>query len=359
VSLILGRINMRFAILALVLVLALAFGVAATAPTTSSVMPVKDSPAVTPLPPKGSLQGGDTIETATLIASLPYDDTGTTVGYTNNYDEVCFYSGSLSPDVVYKYSPTADGYIDIYTCNSGFDTKLYVYDNVYTPGAPLACNDDSSVCSGPSYRSYIEALQILAGHTYYIVVDGYGSASGAYEFHVRAFIPPPPCEPICPPYAIQEGEPTCYTDYTDIYNGGCNSTPTIFQPISFPQTVCGTSGVYAFGLSTYRDTDWFQFTLTAPKSVKFAVCAEFPPLVGLIDASLGCPVSAFLTSATGAAYTEISVTYALPAGTFWAFVAPMDWGAYPCGAKYVATLWEEGTVPVQPTSWGVLKALYR
>lgn len=348
---------MRFATLALALVLALAIGVAAT-PTTSNIMPVKDSPFVTPPPSKGPLQGGDTIATATLIASLPYDDTGTTVGYTHNYDEVCFYTGSLSPDVVYKYSPTANMKIDIYTCNSGYDTKLYVYDNVYTPGAPLACNDDSNLCSGPAYRSYIPALQIYAGHTYYIVVDGYGSESGAYEFHVRQWIPA--CDPTaCPPYAIQEGEPTCYTNYVDNYNGGCNSEPDIFQLISFPQTICGTSGVYAFGTSTYRDTDWFQFTLTAPKTVRLSVCAEFPPLLGFLDASLGCGAPAFITYLTGAAYNPVSFAYSLPAGTYWAFVGPMDWGAYPCGSKYIATLWEEGTVPVEPMSWGTLKALYR
>jgi len=348
---------MRLAILALAVVFALTAGVAATQ-TTSDIAPVKNSTPVTPPPSKGPLQGGDTIATATVIASLPYDDTGTTVGYTHDYDEVCNYTGSLSPDVVYKYSPTTNGYIDIYTCNSGYDTKLYVYDNVYTPGAPLACNDDSSLCSGPLFRSFIQALEVYAGHTYYIVVDGYGSASGAYEFHVHTFIPPQPCIPQdCPTYAMQEGEPVCYDGYVDNYNGGCNSTPNIFSDITFPKTICGTSGVYNSLVN--RDTDWYRFTLTSPLTAKLCVCAEFPVLIGFVDLSAGCPVTAFYASTTGAANIEVCLTSALPAGTWVAWIGPLDWGAYPCGAKYVATLWEEGTVPVEHTSWGTLKALYR
>jgi hypothetical protein len=346
---------MRFAILALALVLALAVGVAAT-PTTSSIMPVKDSPSVTPPPPKGPLQGGDTIATATLIASLPYDDTGTTAGYTNNYDEACTYTGSLSPDVVYKYSPTANMLIDIYTCNSLYDTKLYVYDNVYTPGFPLACSDDSNICDGPAFRSYIQSMQILAGHTYYIVVDGYGGESGAYEFHVRQFVPA--CDPtLCPPYAMQEGEPDCYDGYVDNYNGGCNSTPYVFSDITFPRTICGTSGVYNANLN--RDTDWFRFTLPVSMTVSLSICAEFPPLIGFINMSAGCPITSFYAYTSGTAYNPVLLTYTLPAGTWVAWIGPTDWGSYPCGAKYVAWLWEAGTTPVEDTTWSTVKALYR
>lgn len=348
---------MRLVILALAVVFALAACVTASV-TTSNVMPVKDVPPVTPPPAKGPDQGGDNIATALLVAGLPYDDTGTTVGYVNDYDEVCPYTGSLSPDVVYKYSPTSSMLIDIYTCNSGYDTKLYVYDNVYTPGAPLACNDDSSLCTGPAYRSYIQQMQVYAGHTYYIVVDGYGSSSGAYEFHIRQYIPPPPCYPDqCPVWAIQEGEPICYDGYIDNYNGGCNSTPYVFQYVSFPQTICGTSGVY--DALTKRDTDWFYFTLTAGKNVNLNLCAEFPVLCGFINLSTGCPVSSFYAYTSGAAFTNVTLTANLAPGPWVLWVGPSSWAALNCGAKYVATMWEEGTVPVEQTTWGSVKALYR
>jgi hypothetical protein len=113
-----------------------------------------------------------------------------------------------------------------------------------------------------------------------------------------------------------------------------------------------------FGTSTYRDTDWFQFTLVSPTTVTYTMCASFPPLIGFLDASLGCTSPAFITYTTGLANTPVTLTYALPAGTYWAFAAQSSWAALPCGAKYVATLWD-GVVPVQPMSWGTLKALYR
>jgi hypothetical protein len=347
---------MRFATLAIVAVLVLAASAFALSPT--NIAPVKDVPPVTPPPVKSPDQGGDTIATAVLIGSLPYDDTGTTVGYTHDYDEVCTYTGSLSPDVVYKFSPAANVQVDIYTCNSGYDTKIYVYDNTYTPGAPLACNDDSNLCTGPAYRSYIQALQLYAGHTYYIVVDGYGSASGAYEFHVREYLPPPPCYPDqCPAWASQEGEPICYDGYVDNFNGGCNSTPNIFSNVVAPFTVCGTSGVY--DNLTKRDTDWYMFTLTTTKTMKVSVCAQFPVLTGFINLSTGCPVTSFHVSASGAANTWITATGTLTPGTWVAWVGPSSWAALNCGAKYIVAVYEEGTVPVENTTWGTVKALYR
>jgi hypothetical protein len=56
-------------------------------------------PAFTGIPnvsdPNVILQGGDNIGSATVIPSLPYHDTGTTSGYTDDYDEVCPYSNTV------------------------------------------------------------------------------------------------------------------------------------------------------------------------------------------------------------------------------------------------------------------------
>ena len=49
-------------------------------------------------------QGGDTDVDATVIDALPYLMMGTTVGYTDDYDEECPYTGSTSPDVVYSFT---------------------------------------------------------------------------------------------------------------------------------------------------------------------------------------------------------------------------------------------------------------
>ncbi len=49
-------------------------------------------------------QGGDTMATATPITSFPFVGSGTTVGFTNDYDTICPYAGSASPDVVYSFT---------------------------------------------------------------------------------------------------------------------------------------------------------------------------------------------------------------------------------------------------------------
>lgn len=138
------------------------------------------------------LQGGDTVNDATEIASLPYSTTGTTSGYTNDYDETCPYSGSVSPDVVYSFSPSADLLVDISLCaNSSYDTKLYVYEN--TVGNLVDCIDDNC----PGYQSELLDLALTGGNTYYIIVDGYNGASGNYSFdmeEVQAPPPPPNCD---------------------------------------------------------------------------------------------------------------------------------------------------------------------
>ena len=121
-------------------------------------------------------QGGDTIELATVIPALDYHAEGTTSGYMNDYDEMCPWS-SASSDVVYAFTPEEDVRVRISLCDgSAYDTKLYVYENGYTPGAPFACNDD--LCSGG--LSELSELNLVGGNTYYIVIDGYGGEDGVY-----------------------------------------------------------------------------------------------------------------------------------------------------------------------------------
>ena len=64
--------------------------------------------------------GGDTFATATVIPSLPYTDSGTTVGFANDYDPPCAHAGAS--DVVYRYAPAVNTCVTISLCGSGFDS---------------------------------------------------------------------------------------------------------------------------------------------------------------------------------------------------------------------------------------------
>ncbi len=108
-------------------------------------------------------QGGDTIADAVPITVPTIDLAGTTVGYNDDYDEVCPYTQSTSPDVVYKFAPDRDVVVDIDMFGSTYDTKIYVYcANLDL----VACNDD-----------FYSGLRVQAGErgpvpeacTYYLV----------------------------------------------------------------------------------------------------------------------------------------------------------------------------------------------
>ena len=132
---------------------------------------------------QAALQCGDNVNYAFPIPEFPFSDNGTTVGYINDYS----YCGSdNAPDVVYGYQAFYDTPLMISLCNgSDFDTKLYVFED--TPGNTVACNDD--YCG---YQSQISCMMIHGGHTYYFIVDGYGTESGAYYIDFSFPMLPPP-----------------------------------------------------------------------------------------------------------------------------------------------------------------------
>ena len=147
--------------------------------------------------PSNTRQGGDTVDDATEITELPASLEGTTSGYTDDYDEVCPYTGATAPDVVYSITPANDMAVNMTTCYSSYDTKMYVYENevgnlaVTTDGAD-ACSDDTyppGVDDCTAWTSYIEGVAMTAGNTYYIVIDGYAASEGDYVLDIDAYNP--------------------------------------------------------------------------------------------------------------------------------------------------------------------------
>ncbi|UCE58963.1 MAG: S8 family serine peptidase [Phycisphaerales bacterium] len=116
--------------------------------------------------------GGETCASATVIPGIPFHDTGTTVGFVDDYHEVCPSAASEgAPDVVYAYTAPADIKVTIELCNgSDYDTKLYVYENTCDAGTSIACDDDN--CGYFYGSSAIYDLTLLEGNTYYLVIDG-------------------------------------------------------------------------------------------------------------------------------------------------------------------------------------------
>jgi len=197
-------------------------------------------------------EGGETIATA-LDVPFPFADTGNTCDNVDDYDEVCPYPGSTSPDVVYTFVPVWDTHVDVDLLGSDYDTKVYVYDADLNL---VACNDDYY----PDYVSRIEGLTVYGGQRYYLVIDGYGGDCGNYVVTICEYLP---CDFYCWWDDVLEGEPPLGYGYVDTYNGGCDEDPPVFQQLHLPAgddelPFCATTGYYESGGQPRHDTDWFQ-----------------------------------------------------------------------------------------------------
>jgi hypothetical protein len=247
--------------LVLLVLVVLGVGAALQAADTAAIN-TRNKPVSTTIAPAADpnviRQGGDTCSAATVITGLPYSDNGTTAGYTNDYDVACPYTGSTAPDIVYSYTPAAEMYVDATLCvgATGYDSKLYVYEDA-CPGTVADCNDDS--CSSPAYASYVSSLtgvHMTVGHTYYFVVDGYGTSSGIYYLDVTEGEPPPP-PPVCPTAALLYGQPAHNT--TDVWSAFTSAQTTTFTYLAaedFAGAGLSTSDFHWWGLSLLYNAGW-------------------------------------------------------------------------------------------------------
>ena len=291
----------------------------------------------------GGLRGGDTIEDASPILTLPYFDSGTTCGYTNDYDSICPYDGSTAPDVAYSYAPAEDGTVSIDLCSSQYDTKVYVWED--KPWNTIACNDDAG-CGYAGWQSRIESVTLSAGHSYYIVIDGYGTSCGTYLLKIQHF---DPCVVECPPGGIDEGEAPCPDNPDDAFNGGCNGSGWSFIPPG-PDgcaSLCGTSCTFSFQGTDYRDTDWFS-VVAEGGLVDVSCTAEFPLQFMLFHAPDCCNMSYDILTVPSCEVAKLQRSCE-PGQEIWLWVGPSVYTGVPPGSGYRVDLC--GIAGSEPT-WG-------
>jgi hypothetical protein len=310
-------------------------------------------------------EGGETADDAFPINAIPFVDTGYTYDNINDYDEVCPYSGSTAPDVVYVFTPEDPIYaytIDL--CESNYDTKVYVYENSITPGTPHACNDDAQ-CGPTPYRSRIDHVIMLTGVTYYIVVDGYGTNAGGYTIEVRPYQEGPPCpEVVCPPGAILEGEPPLAEDYVDEYNSGCTSSSLDRFQFLDSSVLCGRSGWFLRDETSNRDTDWFSCFAGEDEVITANVHSE-EELFLFILLPINCEEVAVVYQAECDCDIPGEIEFTHPAGEeFWVWVGPTTYSGPEPIFEFDYTLTIDGIVmdvpsPVEHDSWGGIKTRFQ
>lgn len=270
-------------------------------------------------------EGGENFGDAYLITGLPFSDTGATCDNSNDITLSC--AASNANDVVYRYVATSTAFLTVSLCGSGYDSALGIYNSSFVE---IACNDD--FCG---LQSQID-FSATAGQTYYFVVDGFSTNCGNYTINVTGG--GGVCDSACPPNAELEGEPPCGPNYTDNYNGGCNS---VGYQLICPQTadgavLCGKSGTYSSAAGSSRDTDWFSVWGTGG-TMTATLCADFPSQLLFIYV-LDC-FNPLYDAITGQAGQEISLSRSVPAGVeAWIWVGPSVFDGVPCESSYLLTM---------------------
>jgi hypothetical protein len=114
---------------------------------------------------------------------------GTTVG--SSFDNVGFCgTGNTAPGVWYQVIGTG-GIISATTCGAGtnYDTKLSVFSGSCGSLNCVDGDDDDFTCSFSGLQSVVD-WSSTPGQIYYILVHGFGSATGSFDLTVDCIIPP-------------------------------------------------------------------------------------------------------------------------------------------------------------------------
>jgi hypothetical protein len=131
--------------------------------------------------PTQTATAGSTCPQTDLGSAVPTSYTGNTTGAPNLMGGAsCDGGGNNAPDASFLFTAPASDSYQIDTLGSAFDTVLYVRDGSCS-AAQLACNDDAN----GTLQSLV-TVALNAGESVVIVVDGYGTRSGAFTLNISA-----------------------------------------------------------------------------------------------------------------------------------------------------------------------------
>ena len=170
---------------------------------------------------------------------------GSTTAFTVDTPPVCGTTSGTAGGVWFRFVGTGNPVIAS-LCGSGYDTKIRVYTGTC---AALVCtvgNDD--FCGLQSQVTWTSTL----GTTYWILVHGFGAATGAYTLSITC---PPPPVPMCysqtpVPYAADPYTGTALTLSDDIHSGVVNiGFSFCFNGNTYTQCVIASNNYITFNLA--------------------------------------------------------------------------------------------------------------
>ena len=199
-------------------------------------------------PPSGNdLCGG------ALPISCGQTESGTTVGTTPDNAPFCGTSNT-APGVWYQFVGTGNDVIASLCNGTSYDSKLTVYSGSCGVLTCIAGNDDA--CGLQSEVLFNSTL----GQTYYILVHGFGSSSGAYSLSIDCPVPFTGDQP-CNAQALVVGD-----NFYNHSNLTVDSLEVSPGAGTGPSSCNSTDGWCSFELDL-DNTAWFTFTAPAGGSV--------------------------------------------------------------------------------------------
>lgn len=218
---------------------------------------------------------GNTCVDPYVISSLPFTDNSTTCGSGNNYTATgsCSNRDAGGEDKIYTYTPTTSGCINLSV--TGNYTGVYVFDRCPNVSG-VVCLGTKGV-GAPSGTATLSQVPVVAGKTYYIMVDTWPN-------------------PTCTGYNLK---------ITDCPPGAnCNYPKTIPSiPFNETSTTCDAGADFGLLVGTdyavcgpaYNDDgEDFTYTFTAPRNMclNLSITAPSHPEDLSLVVTQGCPTSA-------------------------------------------------------------------
>lgn len=222
----------------------------------------------TPVPPPAN----DLCSSPTFITENGPGDTpawsGSSAGALNDGLSPCYFAtpepALQAKDIWFVYTPTVSGIVEVIAsggAGGGATPILTQYDSVGCFASPIRCAGGGSIGSGPIRLTFIAeqgvpvqfAMAIRAGNV------------GPLQLDIRPLGTPCPLQ--IPAGAQLESESFC----GDTTNNGCDPFGGGFDQITPGVPVSGT----LFNTRTFRDVDWFEFTIAENSWTSVRVGAQF------------------------------------------------------------------------------------